>query len=356
MKIKDKIYNIQDNTLLVICFLGVLFGNFFGYLAISRGDTILGFVDFSMGVIFLVDGYLVLKKPGSFLPKLIIMITACSYFFYLFTSGGTLLTGYIWGILIPIAGFLFLGLRWGLYINVIYFIAMITAYFVSVNYIDTIVFIPEYLFVRFVALFITTGIISYIYESSRVKDQTLILNEVEMRKKSENELIKFKQAVEQSPSSIVITDLKGIIEYTNTQFELVTGYSSNEVVGNNINILKSGLTKPESYKELWHSITNGKVWRGVFNNKRKDQVIYIESVMISPIFDNNGMITSYLGVKEDITTKAEADKKNEDLFKETSRMNRLMIGREKRIIELKQEVNKLSKLLNQEIIYDSVED
>lgn len=121
--------------------------------------------------------------------------------------------------------------------------------------------------------------------------------------RSNDTLLKLSQAVEQSPSTIVITDLDANIEYANSTFTKITGYTLDEVVGKNPRILQSGDTPADTYKEMWEHLTNGKVWRGEFSNRRKDGSTYIESVLISPVRQPDGKITHYLAIKEDITEK-----------------------------------------------------
>lgn len=121
--------------------------------------------------------------------------------------------------------------------------------------------------------------------------------------KSEQEVIKLSTAVEQSPLSIIITDTDGIIEYVNSTFEKLTGYSSEEAIGSKPSMLKSGVTSDSEYRKLWETITAGKVWVGEFLNKKKNGELYWESATISPILDNNKNITHFLAVKEDITKK-----------------------------------------------------
>jgi PAS domain S-box-containing protein len=134
----------------------------------------------------------------------------------------------------------------------------------------------------------------------------LILDITE-KKNTEENLMKLSRAVQQSPASIVITDLNGDIEYVNPKFVEITGYLPEEVVGKNPRILKSGLKPPEDYKILWDTITSGNDWYGEFQNKRKNGMIFWESASISPIRNSEGVITHYLAVKEDITEKKEKE-------------------------------------------------
>ena len=126
-------------------------------------------------------------------------------------------------------------------------------------------------------------------------------SDVTERKRNEEELRKLSRAIEQSPISIVITDGNGNIEYVNPRFSEITGYTFDEVLGKNPRILKSGANSPELYQQLWATILAGKVWKGEILNKKKNGELYWENVTICPIFDAAGVLTHFLGLKEDIT-------------------------------------------------------
>jgi PAS domain S-box-containing protein len=115
------------------------------------------------------------------------------------------------------------------------------------------------------------------------------------------DLKKLSQAVEQNPASVVVTNKDGTIEYVNPRFSEVTGYSADEAIGQNPNVLKSGDLPESYYQELWDTILAGKVWRGEFKNKRKNGEEFWESASISPIKNEEGEITHFVAVKEDIT-------------------------------------------------------
>ncbi len=110
-------------------------------------------------------------------------------------------------------------------------------------------------------------------------------------------------ALEQSASSIVITDLEGEIEYVNKATCLMTGYSRNELLGKNPRVLKSDEHDPAFYADIWGTITSGKTWRGRICNRRKDGVLYWGEVFISPILNRTETITHYLAIKNDITER-----------------------------------------------------
>ena len=130
-------------------------------------------------------------------------------------------------------------------------------------------------------------------------------------KQAEHQLRKLGSAVEQSPTSIVITDVEGVIEYVNPKFEELAGYSFEEVKGKNSNLLKSGYTSDSEYASLWLDLLAGKEWKGIFSNRKKDGSEYWESATISPIRDESGSITNFVAVKEDITQQ----KANNDYLK-----------------------------------------
>ncbi|MCX7156598.1 MAG: PAS domain S-box protein [Rhodocyclales bacterium] len=131
----------------------------------------------------------------------------------------------------------------------------------------------------------------------------LYASDITERKETEDRLLKLSMAVEQSPVSVAITDLAGRMEYVNQAFVRTTGFSREEAIGQNPRILKSGRTPADSYQELWAAISEGKSWNGEFCNRRKDGTEYIEYARVSPIRQNDGRITHYVAVKEDITEK-----------------------------------------------------
>jgi PAS domain S-box-containing protein len=130
-----------------------------------------------------------------------------------------------------------------------------------------------------------------------------VLRDIDDRLRMESELRKLAQAVEQSPESIVITNLKAEIEYVNEAFLEATAYTREEIIGKNPRILKSGKTPPETFKSLWAALTRGYAWQGELYNRNKHGKEYIEHAIITPIRSPNGTITHYVAVKDDITEK-----------------------------------------------------
>ncbi|MDO8707073.1 PAS domain S-box protein [Pseudomonas sp.] len=134
-----------------------------------------------------------------------------------------------------------------------------------------------------------------------------IIRDITERKRAENSMRKLSLAVEQSPSSIIITDLDANIEYANAAFVKTTGYSLAEVIGQNPRLLHSGKTPRATYDDLWAHLTRGEMWKGEFINRRKDGSEYIEAVLFSPVRQPDGRVTNYLAIKEDITESKQAE-------------------------------------------------
>lgn len=131
--------------------------------------------------------------------------------------------------------------------------------------------------------------------------------DISEQKSAEQTLRKLSRAVEQSPATVVITDVKGNIEYANPKFTQLTGYALEEALGQNPRILKSNLTPVDVYQDLWSTIRSGGHWRGEFCNRKKNGELYWENASISPLFNEKGEITHFIAVKEDITDRKQAE-------------------------------------------------
>lgn len=160
-------------------------------------------------------------------------------------------------------------------------------------------------------------------------------------RKVEAQLKKLSRAVEHSPSSIVVTDKSGRIEYVNPKFTKITGYTYDEAIGQNPRIMKSGKQSAELYKELWSTIASGKEWRGELCNKRKNGELYWESVSISSIANESGQIVNYVAVKEDIS---ERKKMEETIRLHNEKLETLVEERTAHIMELERQRMEYEKL------------
>jgi len=123
------------------------------------------------------------------------------------------------------------------------------------------------------------------------------------RKLVEEDRIRLTTAIEHAAEAVLIMDKNARIEYANPAFEKITGFSLEESKGKIPNIIKSNI-KGEIYKkEIWNEISNGKIWRGSYSNKRKNGNSYEEEITISPIYDNSGEIINFVAIRRDVTDR-----------------------------------------------------
>jgi PAS domain S-box-containing protein len=134
-----------------------------------------------------------------------------------------------------------------------------------------------------------------------------VIRDITEQKEAINEILKLSRALEQSSSSIIITDIKSGIEYVNPRFTEVTGYTKEDVLGKKMSYLKSGVNPENTYQELWETIIRGKNWYGELQNRRKDGTLFWEKVSISPIRDNQGKVTHYVAIRDDITEQKQQE-------------------------------------------------
>ena len=144
------------------------------------------------------------------------------------------------------------------------------------------------------------------YDEKAKEIMGIIANQLSLyieEKRTKEFNLKLSKATEQSPIIIQITNIAGTIEYVNPKFTEITGYTTDEVIGQNPRILKSGEHSKAFYQKLWDTVLSGKEWKGEFHNKKKNGELFWESALISPIYNDSGEITHLLAVKEDITEK-----------------------------------------------------
>jgi len=134
-----------------------------------------------------------------------------------------------------------------------------------------------------------------------------VARDITEKKSAETQIQKLSKGIEQSPTTVVITDTEGTIEYVNPKFTELTGYTSEEAIGQNPRILKAEGLRPEEYENMWKTIKSGYDWHGEFMNKKRSGEIFYESASISPIKDEHGRITNFIAIKEDVTRRKEAE-------------------------------------------------
>ena len=130
-----------------------------------------------------------------------------------------------------------------------------------------------------------------------------IYEDITQSKLVDEQLRKLSQVAEQSPESVVITDLAGNMEYVNAAYLRNTGYSLAEVIGRNPRILQTRVTPRDTYTAMWSALSQGQSWSGEFVDQRKDGSVFTEWAVISPLRDEAGVVTHYVSVQEDITEK-----------------------------------------------------
>ena len=136
------------------------------------------------------------------------------------------------------------------------------------------------------------------------------------RKQVEQQLRVQTTALDAAANAIVITDHNGTIQSVNPAFTALTGYTAQEVVGQNPRLLKSGKQDEAFYRTLWQSISSGRVWTGELTNRRKDGSLYVEEMTITPLRNADGVIARYIAIKQDISGR----KRTEEALRESQQM------------------------------------
>jgi len=161
-------------------------------------------------------------------------------------------------------------------------------------------------------------------EKDGSKEVLCVGTDITERKRMEEDLRKLFYAIEQSPSTIMVTDSQGNIEYVNPKFTALTGYAHQEVIGRNPRILKSGEQPPEFYKNLWDTILSGHEWRGEFHDRKKTGELFWERSSISPIKDSRGVITHFIAIKEDVTEQKRIASELQVAFEQLKEMEHII--------------------------------
>ena len=146
------------------------------------------------------------------------------------------------------------------------------------------------------------------------------------RKEAEARLKLQSAALESTANGIVITDLHGTIQWVNPAAASLTGYTPDEILGQNPRLFQSGRQDEVFYEDMWGAITNGRAWHGELVNKRRDGGLYNEEMTITPVTDDKGAILHFVAIMQDITVRKRLER---ELKKANERMKgELDIGRE----------------------------
>jgi hypothetical protein len=154
--------------------------------------------------------------------------------------------------------------------------------------------------------YISTSKVPLINDSGEIIGLVGVGHDITKTRQTEQKIIQLSKGIEQSPASIIITDVKGNIEYVNSKLTEITGYTLEEIKGKNPRIFQSGYTTEKEYEKLWKTITEGNEYRNEIQNRKRNGELFWESVLISPIRDDSGEIVNFIAIKEDITDRKKA--------------------------------------------------
>jgi two-component system, cell cycle sensor histidine kinase and response regulator CckA len=148
--------------------------------------------------------------------------------------------------------------------------------------------------------------VEFVSTTYRVDTTSVIqcnIRDITERKRVEESLMLQNAALQSAANAIVITDREGKIISINKAFSLLTGFAQDEVLGQKLNMLKSGNHSLSFYQNLWKTIISGQVWKGELENKRKDGSLYTEEMTITPVCQAHGEISHFIAIKQDVTER-----------------------------------------------------
>ena len=199
-------------------------------------------------------------------------------------------------------------------------------------------------------------------DQGRYNGALVLISDIGERKKAEDALRLHATALNAAANAIVITDPKGTILWVNPAFTTLTGYELEDAVGENPRILKSGEHNPGFYKELWSTILEGKAWHGEMVNRHKNGTAYSEEMTIAPVRSDNGTITHFIAIKQDVNARnhaREALRRSEELFRrlvEHSSDGKLLVDKNARIHYATESACRISGFERRELLGKSLFD
>ncbi len=190
-------------------------------------------------------------------------------------------------------------------------------------------------------------------ETDRQQSQVIVVRDITERRKAEQQLRVQTAALEAAANGIVITNPNGIVEWANATFSDMTGYARDSVIGQNMNLLKSGQQDKAYYNQMWQTIRSGEVWSGEIINKHRNGHLYSEEQTIAPVRDNDGEISHFVAIKQDITerkkTEAQLERQNQEL-RALSHLGRAAVSSLEMTVVLNQVIGQMIPLLRAECL------
>ncbi|MDP2180010.1 PAS domain-containing protein [Methylicorpusculum sp.] len=166
--------------------------------------------------------------------------------------------------------------------------------------------------------------------------------DISQRKRDEEVLLLQSSALKTAANAIIITDHRGVVQWINPAFTILTGYSSSEAIGQRLGpLINSGQQSPSFFKALWQTISTGNVWQGELINRRKDGTFYTEEQVITPVFDEQGVIHHYISIKQDVSGRKQSEI---ELTQYRDHLEQLVEERTMALESAKQEAERMSQV------------
>jgi diguanylate cyclase (GGDEF)-like protein/PAS domain S-box-containing protein len=181
---------------------------------------------------------------------------------------------------------------------------------------------------------------------------TNIIRDLTIRKEAEEQLRLQSVALESAANGILITDRNGNIQWVNPAFTKMTGYTADDVRGQNPRILKSGIVPQDIFDNLWKTILSGNIWHGELINRRKDGKIITEEQTIAPVRDSYGKIVHFIAIKQDITERKRAEEALSKRTEQIATLNRVMQALSS-TLDISKVLDTILREIQQVVPYDS---
>ncbi|HEV8383271.1 MAG TPA: PAS domain S-box protein, partial [Candidatus Acidoferrales bacterium] len=179
----------------------------------------------------------------------------------------------------------------------------------------------------------------------------VVLSDITDRRRAEAQIRLQAAALESAANAILIADREGQITWINPAFTRLTGYTAEEVVGQNPRLLKSGTQRRDLYEQMWKTILAGEVWHGEMTNRRKDGSLYEEEMTITPVRGSSGEISHFIAIKQDVTTRRRSEeeirKLNEELEQRVRERTRELELANKELDDRRMDAESASKFKDQ---------